>query len=120
MMRTIRHTCLSLLAWALLIASLYFILQCMIQTPGHSLAWGHAESPEQPGTVRVLPSPALMNVGQMVTVEVWLEDAASYYGIDIRLSFDPHYVSVPAGRVVPLWDVIDGSNHWIIKNEVDN
>lgn len=75
---------------------------------------------ELPGTLRLQPDPALLDVGDVVTVEVWLEDAGNYYGIDIRLSFDPRYVQVPAGRVLPLWDVIDGNNHFIIKNEADN
>lgn len=117
---TMHRTFFHLLLGVFLSICLYLLLFWMVQMPTQSLAWGDAEWQQLPGTVRVQPHPALVDMGNMVTVEVWLEDAGNYYGIDIRLSFDPHYVSVPAGKVTPLWDVIDENNHWTIKNEVDN
>jgi len=51
---------------------------------------------------------------------VRLEEAANYYGLDIRISFDPAVVQVPAGRVTPLWGVFDAVSHFPIKNQADN
>lgn len=120
MLHAMRRALSYLLLWMLLGGCFYFLLLWMVQVPAQSLAWGSVKRQDLPGTVRLLPNPAFVDVGQMVTVEVWLENAGNYYGIDIRLSFDSHYGNVPAGRVTPLWDVIDRNNHFIIKNEVDN
>jgi hypothetical protein len=78
------------------------------------------EAYDAPGTLRVVPAAALLDVSRAVTVEVWLEDAGNYYGLDLRLAFDPALVQVPAGRATPLWEVLDSSNHFIIKNETNN
>ncbi|MGC8787630.1 MAG: DNRLRE domain-containing protein, partial [Anaerolineae bacterium] len=73
-----------------------------------------------PGTIRILPAVAATNVGGSVTVEVWLENVGNYYGIDLRLAFDPAVVRVPSSQVTPLWDVFDPVNHFTIKNEANN
>ena len=73
-----------------------------------------------PGTIRLEPSSVTANVGEPVTVSIWLENGANYYGIDIRFRFDEALVSIPSGHVTPLWDVFDESNRMIIKNQVDD
>jgi hypothetical protein len=108
---------LILVLWSI---CLYLLLFWMVQAPAQSLAQGGPTTQDLPGRVRVLPNPAMVQVSQRVTIEVWLEDAGNYYGIDIRFSFDPNHVRVPAGQVAPLWEVIDRNNHFIIRNEVDN
>lgn len=72
------------------------------------------------GIVRILAPSAAQPVGGNTTVEIWLENVVGFYGVDIRLSFDSDMVRVPSGQVTPLWDVFDSSNHFIIKNQVDN
>jgi hypothetical protein len=79
-----------------------------------------AQACDVPGTVRIQPTEADVDVGRTVTVEVWLEDAGNYYGLDIRLAFDPALVRVPSGRVTPRWEVFDSANHFAIKNEANN
>jgi len=73
-----------------------------------------------PGTIRVIPAESHLQAGQTVTVEVWLDGGGNYYGLDVRLSFDPAVVRVPSGRVTPLWDVLDPVDHFAIKNVADN
>ncbi|MBC7265222.1 MAG: DNRLRE domain-containing protein [Chloroflexi bacterium] len=73
-----------------------------------------------PGVIKILPSPATVDVGGNVTVEVWLENVGNYYGLDFRLSFDKTLVNVPSGQVTPLWEVFDPINHFIVKNQADN
>ena len=98
---------------------LWLLLVGLAARPGQVQAQG-AEACDAPGTLRIVPAGALVNVSRAVTVEVWLEDAGNYYGLDLRLAFDPALVQVPAGRVTPLWEVLDSSNHFIIKNEANN
>lgn len=72
------------------------------------------------GTIAIRPSSTTVGVGQKVTVEVWLEDVADYYTIDLRFSFDPNVVTVPSGKVAPLWDVFDEEKSYGLLNEADN
>lgn len=72
------------------------------------------------GVIRFAVPSGSINVGAEVTVDIWLEDVSDVYGIDIAFSFDPDVVTVPAGQVLPLWEVFDSSNHFTIRNEVDN
>jgi hypothetical protein len=80
----------------------------------------HVKACDAPGTLRLLPEVAVVEVGRAVTLEVWLENGGNYYGLDARLTFDPAMVQVPAGRVASLWEVFDSSNHFLIKNEANN
>ncbi|MBC7261548.1 MAG: hypothetical protein H5T63_06010, partial [Chloroflexi bacterium] len=89
MSHTLRRALFHLLVFMLLGICLCLLLLWVGQMPSQSLASGGAEWQDLPGTVRVLPHAALVDVGKMVTVEVWLEDGGNYYGIDVRLSFDP-------------------------------
>ena len=86
----------------------------------HAAQAGGVQAAPAAGKLRIVPAVAEIEAGQILTVEVWLEDAASYYGLDLRLSFDPAVAQVPSGRVVPLWDVFDSANHFAIKNEARN
>jgi hypothetical protein len=83
-----------------------------------SFAWKQAMGLDIPGTIRILPALATTAVGGNVTVEVWLENVGNYYGIDLRLAFDPAVVRVPSGQVTPLWDVFDPVNHFTIKKQI--
>ena len=67
------------------------------------------------GEVQVVALAPHVDVGGSVTVEVWLE-GEDYYGLDIRLSYDADYLSVPAWQVTPLWEVFDANSHFIIRN----
>jgi hypothetical protein len=107
--------------WAVAAASagLLWLLAALCLTPGPALGQ-EAGACDTPGTLRIVPGSASVQVGQAVTVEVWLEGAGNYYGLDLRLAFNPTRVRVPAGRVTPLWEVLDSANHFAIKNEADN
>ena len=85
-----------------------------------SLAWNEASPQAEAGTIRILPSPATTGVGEAITVEVWIEDVANYYGLDFRLSFDPAVANIPSEQVTPLWEVLDPGNHLIMKNQAHN
>jgi len=74
----------------------------------------------QAGAVRILPLPAHVDTGGVVTVEVWLENGANYYGLDLRLFFDTSRLQAVSGRVTPLWEVFDADDHFVIKNQVNN
>lgn len=88
--------------------------------PTESSVYAAAEHLSGP-VVLVEPSWAtIYPVGATTTVDVWLEDAEAIYGLDIRLSYNPAIVSVPVGQVMPLWEVFDESNHFIVKNVADN
>lgn len=75
---------------------------------------------DAPGALRLLPTPAVVDVGSTVTVELWLEDGGNYYGLDVQLAFDPQAVQVLTQRVTPLWEVFDAGNHFTLKNEANN
>jgi hypothetical protein len=72
------------------------------------------------GTLRLVPASAQVDPGDTVQVEVWLENVAEYYTLDVRVGFDPELVEVPDGGVDPLWDLFDKNNHWIIRKQVDH
>ena len=72
------------------------------------------------GTVRLVPSVTQMVPGESADVEIWLDGVEDYYGIDVRIGFDPSVVDVPDGLVTPIWDLFDPSNHWIIRNRVND
>jgi len=74
----------------------------------------------QAGAVRFSPFPAQVAQGGVVTVEVWLENGANYYGLDMRLLFDTSRLQAVSGRVTPLWEVFDANDHFVIKNQVNN
>ena len=76
------------------------------------------EAADVPGTIRIRPQPASVGVGGTVTVDVWLENAGNVYGLDFRLNFEKAKVSVPSGKVTPLWEVFDENNSFPIANKV--
>ena len=73
---------------------------------------------DMPGTIRIRPQPASVGVGGTVTVDVWLENVGNIYGLDFKLNFEKARVSVPSGKVTPLWEVFDGVNSFTIVNRV--
>lgn len=90
-----------------------------------TLAWddiGHQGVGPQDlaGTIKILPNPATVDIGNTVTVYVWLENVGNYYGVDLRFDYDKDLVNVPSGNTTPLWEVFDASSHFIVKNTADN
>lgn len=86
-----------------------------------SAVWGGRTWAGGAPSVQVLPpSVHLESVGESTPLDVYLEGVEGIYGLDVRLSFDPEIVTVPAGRVTPLWEVFDPYNHFVVKNEVNN
>jgi hypothetical protein len=73
---------------------------------------------DMPGMIRILPQPAFVGVGGTVTVDVWLENVGNIYGLDFKLNFEKAEVSIPSGKVTPLWEVFDEDNQFTISNKV--
>ncbi|MBC7265224.1 MAG: hypothetical protein H5T64_12845 [Chloroflexi bacterium] len=99
-----------------LLATVFF----MDLLPPSTLASDDVDVLDLPGTLRISPPSATIDVGGNVTVDILLENGGNYYGLDLRFSFDKNLVSVPSGQVTPLWEVFDPVNHFIIKNQADN
>ena len=79
-----------------------------------------AEALAGAGSIGVRPNFVNIIVGQSTTVEIWVEEVEDYYGLEVKLRFDPARVSVPAGACAPLWDVFDEQHHLIVRNSADN
>ena len=73
----------------------------------------------EPGAVRLAPASTHIDLGESMDVVLWLEGAEDYYGLDVRIGFDPTVVDVPDARVTPVWDLFDARSHWIIRNHVN-
>jgi len=43
----------------------------------------------EPATLRLVPAEGTYQLGDTVTVELWLHDGVALYGVDIRVRFDP-------------------------------
>ncbi len=56
-------------------------------------------------------------MGGTSTVEVWLEGGAGYYGLDVRLAWDPAVAVAAGGGVEPLWEAFDPGRHITLKNQ---
>jgi len=72
-----------------------------------------------PGTIRISPSAPILAQGQTITLYIWLEDIQDYYGVDLKLSFDPTVLAPDSGTLTPLWDVFDSANSFSIRNQVN-
>ena len=75
--------------------------------------------------VRVKPDGGDYGYGDLIDVEVWIEDVESMYAGDVQLSFDPQYLAVvdanPATatvEMVPRNDLV--SPDWVIRNVANN
>jgi hypothetical protein len=104
--------------------------QLLIGPPGAAvLAEGGTEPVEvliqdSGGTLQILPNPAKVNVGDTVTVDVYLAGAENIWSIDLRFTFDREKVSVvpysewEAAR--PRWEVFDPNplRHIVLGNGV--
>jgi len=67
--------------------------------------------------VCIRPTTLTIGLGGTGVAEVWLEDAAGYYGLDVRLAWDPAVATAAEGAVEPLWEVFDPSSHIVVKNQ---
>jgi hypothetical protein len=85
-----------------------------------ALAGGSLVAESSTPTIRAVASPSVVDVGDTVTVTVWLEEVENYWSIDFKLTFSPTLVSVPSGDVNPLWDVFDEDNSLTVRNSADN
>ena len=104
-------------AWVFIVVA---VLVCAGVLPRGSQAWDDIGIMAEPGTIRVIPSPANVTPGGTVTVDIRLEGVEDYYGIEIQLSFDPSIVQVPSMMATPRWDLFDPFNSMIVRNYVDN
>ena len=73
-----------------------------------------------PGTLRLSPSSPTVEVGRAVSVELWLDNGSDYYGLDVRVSYDPEVLRIDSGKATPAWDLFHPTFHFLIKNEADN
>lgn len=91
----------------------------LLALPSGSLATQPPISAQaEAGALGISPRSLTVQQGEIATVTVWLTDVADYYGLDFRLGFDPGVVT--AAQVMPAWEVFDASDHFIVKNEIDN
>ena len=121
--RAVLVQCARVFIISLIVGIAFLILRAVIGSSSQpAQAWESsvAEAQAQAGTILISPTFSTVNVGESVTVTVWLSDVADYYGVEFRIAFDPSIVEVPSGQVTPLWEVFDSSNHWIAKNQADN
>jgi hypothetical protein len=118
LLQCVRVFIISLIAGAALL-TLHIVISGSSQ-PARAWECEIAGAQAQAGTIRISPTLTTVSVGEIVTVEVWLEDIADYYGVDFRLYFNPNVVEAPSGVATPLWDIFDEGNHWITRNEADN
>ena len=79
---------------------------------------GDASSLLGAGTVYLSPSSSTIDVGETVTVDVWINDTADLYGMDFCISFDGGIVSVPSNNATMLWEVLDPVYKWVLYNTV--
>ena len=73
----------------------------------------------------VYPASGSYEVGEIIAVEVWVEDVINLYGVDIRLTFNPNLLQVqdaapnlPGVQVQPRPDIL--SPDFVIRREADN
>lgn len=90
-----------------------------------SLLGVYARALSDDPVVAVYPADGSYEVGALIDVEVWVEDVANLYGVDIRLAFDPTRLQVldanpdlPGVQVQPRDDIL--SPDFIIRREADN
>jgi hypothetical protein len=102
-----------------MVSGFCILMKLALGLPTQSMA-AREQTAAQAGTILMQPTSTSIAVGESVTVEVWLEDVADYYGIDLRFTFDPDVVQVPSENVRPLWDIFDAANHWTLMNAADN
>ena len=69
------------------------------------------------GAVRIHPAEQTIALGGTAAVEVWLEGAEGFYGLDLRLAWDPAVAVAAEGGVEPLWEVFDPGSHITLKNQ---
>jgi hypothetical protein len=75
--------------------------------------------------LRVIPATDTVAVGGKISVEVWIEDVANLYGVDIQLTFDPERFQVidanpaQAGvQITPRADLL--APDFLIRRSADN
>jgi hypothetical protein len=85
----------------------------------------YASSPNSVTQIVVKPPTGSYEVGESINVEVWVEDVANLYGVDIRLAFDPTQLQVidanpgiPGVQITPRADLL--SPDFILRREANN
>ncbi len=115
-----RRSALSNLCWGFMLAALCASALAGALALAMAQGGNDAEGTDSAGTIRILPMPARVDSGGVVTVDIWLENVRDYYGIDARLHFDTARLQATSNRVTPSWDVFDENNHFFVKNQIDN
>ncbi len=99
--------------WRLLFVLLAMMLPCSV---------ADADSPV---VVSVRPMRGNYRVGELIMVEVWVENITNLYGADVRLTFDPAKLTVvdadparPGVQVTPRADLL--SPDFVVRREADN
>jgi len=100
-----------------LIGGTAFLILCTVigssSRPAQAWESSVAEAQAQAGTILISPTFSTVNVGESVTVTVWLSDVADYYGVDFHLTFDPTIVDLP--KITPLYDVFTSSSFVVTR-----
>lgn len=68
--------------------------------------------------VAVIPEVGNYQVGELIDVEVWVEEVIDLYGADIQISFDKDYLEVIESQLVPSNDLLYPDS--VLFNVVDN
>ncbi|MBN1922209.1 MAG: hypothetical protein JW892_13255 [Anaerolineae bacterium] len=71
----------------------------------------------EPATLRLVPAAGTYQMGDTVTVELWLHDAVALYGVDIRVGFDPD-MAQGVGTLMP--DTSFFAPDMVLFADVDN
>lgn len=85
----------------------------------------YAGSPDKVTQLVVKPPIGSFEVGEIISVEVWVEDVTNLYGVDIRLAFDATRLQVldanpniPGVQVTPRADLL--SPDFVLRQEANN
>lgn len=65
------------------------LILVVILTLPFSVASAHATQQERATVVRIAPQTTTVSVGQVFTVELWVDNVVDLYGADIQLAFTP-------------------------------
>lgn len=95
------------------------VVLCLVAVPLVSAGTGSTT------WVRVKPASGDYGWGELIDVEVWIEDVQEMYAGDVQLTFDPQVLAVvdanpatTAIEMVPRNDLL--SPDWVIRNVADN
>ena len=98
-----------------------FLLITLILLALPTLTWGASET-----RLKLSISEKTLEIGQEVTVEVWIEDTPAMYGAENHLSFDPEILAVvdadtiKSGINVHSGSFLDPKQAFELQNQADN